>query len=71
MHAVDLWHHLEVLGGSADEITSFNDERLDGHIDYPSFIKLVPLLEGELEGFVIHCYLRTTPLPTPDQGNSP
>ena len=71
MHAVDLRHHLEVLGGSADEIASFDDETLDGHIDYPSFIKLVPLLEGGLEGLVIHYHLITTPPPTPDQGDSP
>ena len=51
-YAMDLQRHKE-LGGSADEIAPFDDETLEGRIDYPSFIELVPRLGGKLKGLVI------------------
>jgi len=41
------------LGVPADELPSFDDENLNGHIDYPGFIGPVRGLRGELKGLII------------------
>jgi serine/threonine protein kinase len=64
LHVADLKNH-QYLGGSPDDIPSFDDETLDDHIDYPSFIEPVRRLFGELEGLIIRYDPKAIPLPIP------
>jgi len=41
-------------GNSAGELALFDDETLGGHIDYPSLIKPIGRLRGELKGLNVH-----------------
>ena len=66
VHEVHLHWHRKEHGGSAEGMAPFDDETLDGRIDYPSFIELVPRLEGELEGLVIRYDPKAIPPPTSD-----
>ena len=66
VHEVHLHWHRKEHGGSAEGMAPFYDETLDGRIDYPSFIELVPRLEGELEGLVIRHDPKAIPPPTSD-----
>ena len=66
VYEVHLHWHRKDHGGSAEGMAPFDDETLDGRIDYPSFIELVPRLEGELEGLVIRYDPKTILPPTSD-----
>ena len=49
------------LGDSTDYVVPFDDEKLGGHIDYPSFIEPIHRLTGQLQGLAV----RYTPPPSP------
>jgi hypothetical protein len=62
-YMADLGDHQD-LGGSPDDIPSFDDETLEGRIHYASFIEQVPRLSGQLEGLIIRYDPKAIPLPT-------
>ena len=51
-------------GSSAGGLPPFDDETLDGHVDYSSFVKPTCHLGGELKGLVIRYNSPSSPVPT-------